>query len=63
MVEKEFRENNFSFDSLKSKLNLIMEEKGIVAVCGLPKELLRRRRRRSLHATESSDQWSFREMM
>ena len=31
MVEKELGERNFAFDSLKSRLNRDMEEKGIVA--------------------------------
>ena len=35
MVEKELGERNFGFDSLKSRLNLYMEKKGIVAVCGI----------------------------
>ena len=34
MVEKELGERNFVFDSLKSRLNRYMEDKGIVAVCG-----------------------------
>ena len=33
MVEKELGERNFGFDSLKSRFNCNMEEKGIVAVC------------------------------
>ena len=32
MVEKELGESNFGFDSLKSRLNHDMEEKGIVVV-------------------------------
>ena len=35
MVEKEFGERIFGFDSLKSRLNDDMEEKGIVARDGL----------------------------
>ena len=31
MIEKELGERNFGFDSLKSRLNHDMEEKGIVA--------------------------------
>ena len=34
MVEKELEENNFCFDSLKSRLKRYMEEKEMVAVCG-----------------------------
>ena len=33
MVEKELGDRNVGFDSLKSRLNCDMEEKGIVAVC------------------------------
>ena len=36
MVEKELGERNFGFDSLKSRLNHDMEEKGIVAQDCLP---------------------------
>ena len=39
MVEKEFGERNFGFDSLKSRLNRDMEDKGIVARDCLPTEL------------------------
>ena len=42
MAEKELGERHFGFDSLKSRLNPDMEEEGIVAVCGLPLEGLRR---------------------
>ena len=35
MVEKELGDRNVGFDSLKSRLNCDMEEKGIVAVCRL----------------------------
>ena len=35
MVGKELGEKNLDFDSLKSRLNHDMEEKGIVAVCRL----------------------------
>ena len=35
MVKKELGERNFGFDSLKSRWNCDMEEKGIVAVCRL----------------------------
>ena len=38
MAEKELGERNFGFDSLKSRLNLYMEEKGIVAHDCLPSE-------------------------
>ena len=38
IVEKEFGERNFGFDSLKSRLNSTMEEKGIVARDYLPPE-------------------------
>ena len=38
MVEKELGERNFGFDSLKSRLNRDMEEKGIVARDVLPPE-------------------------
>ena len=34
MVERKLGERNFGFDSLKSRVNRDMEEKGIVAVCG-----------------------------
>ena len=61
MLEKELGERNFGYDSLKSRLKRDMEEKGIVAVCGRPEELLRRCRR-SLHTTERSEQWSVREI-
>ena len=61
MVEKELGERNFCFDSLKSRLKRDMEEKGFVAECGLPEELLRHRRR-SLHTTGRSEQWSVGEM-
>ena len=43
--------------TLKQRLNCNMEEKGMVAVCGLSEELLRRHQR-SLHTTERSEQWS-----
>ena len=35
MVENELGERNFVFDSLKSRLNRDIEEKGIVDVCRL----------------------------
>ena len=35
-------ERNFGFDTLKSRLKRDMEEKGIVAICSLPEELLHR---------------------
>ena len=35
MVEKELGERDLGFDSLKSRFNCDMEEKGIVAVCRL----------------------------
>ena len=38
MVEKELRERNFGFDSLKSRLNRDVEEKQIVVICGLRSE-------------------------
>ena len=38
MVEKELGQRNFGFDSLKSRLNRDMEEKGIVARDCLPPE-------------------------
>ena len=38
MIEKELGERNFGFDSLKSRLNCEMEEKGIVARDCLPPE-------------------------
>ena len=55
------RERNFGFDSLKYRLKHDMEEKGIVVVCGLPDGLLRRRRR-SPHTAERSEQWRVGEM-
>ena len=54
MVEKELGERYFAFDSLNSRLNRDMEEKGIVAVCRLPAELLRHRRSSSRSYAESS---------
>ena len=41
MVEKEWGERNFGFDSLNSRLNRDMEEKGIVARDCLPPGLRR----------------------
>jgi hypothetical protein len=41
VVEKELGERNFGFDSLKTRLKLYMEEKGIVAVCGTAVSSLR----------------------
>ena len=38
LVEKELGERNSGFDSLKSRLDHDMEEKRIVAVCGLAEE-------------------------